>query len=66
MTMYQRPILAAVAAQRQQELQREAKRWHWAELKGAAASIHPISAHWLSGAARRVGFRLPASREMPS
>ena len=81
MTIYQGPILAAIAAQRQQELQHEAKGWHaanvaesankesngwpWTQLKGVAARIHFVSAHRLSGAARRAEFRLSARRETP-
>jgi hypothetical protein len=69
-------LAAVVAKQRQQDLRHEATQWHkaklaesanmasrrspWTQLKALAASMHAVSAHRLSGAARRVAFRLSA------
>jgi hypothetical protein len=69
-------LAAVVAKQRQQELRNEATQWHeaklaesanmasrrspWTQLKAVASRVPAISAHRLSGAARRVAFRLSA------
>jgi hypothetical protein len=74
MALYHSPALTAIAAQqRQHAFQRVGKRRQAANVAASAAKTSTggpwtqlVSAHWLSGAGRRVNFRLSARQETPS